>query len=64
MCVCFALILVSSHVQAQRADIRCIILPEENRRDVEDLDDFIKKEVQFHFVKHYSEVYEIIFDTA
>ena len=38
-----------------------MIVPEENRRDVDDLADFIKKDMEFHFVKHYSEVYDIIF---
>lgn len=50
-------------VQAKRADVTCVILPEENRRDVDDLPDFIKKGVEFHFVRHYSEVYDIIFDS-
>ena len=50
-------------MQAKRADVTCIILPEENRRDVEDLADFIIKGVEFHFVRHYSEVYDIIFDS-
>jgi len=48
-------------LQAKRADMNCIILPEDNRRDVDDLDEFIKKGVEFHFVKHYSEVYDVIF---
>ena len=48
-------------MQAKRADVNCIVLPEDNRRDVDDLDEFIKKGVEFHFVKHYSEVHDIIF---
>lgn len=40
----------------------CIVFPEENRRDVEELQDFIKEGVEFHFVRHYEEVYDIIFD--
>ena len=48
--------------QAKRADVTCIIFPEANKRDVEELADFIKEGVEFHFVKHYSEVYDIIFD--
>lgn len=49
-------------MQAKRADVTCIVFPEENRRDVDELPDFIKEGVEFHFVKHYKEVYDIIFD--
>ena len=49
-------------MQAKRADVTCIVFPEENRRDVDELPDFIKEGVEFHFVKHYGEVYDIIFD--
>ena len=48
-------------LQAKRADVTCIILPEENRRDVDDLPDFVKEGVEFHFVRHYRDIYNIIF---
>lgn len=47
--------------KAKRADVTCILVPEANKRDVEELPDFIKKGVEFHFIKHYSEIYDIIF---
>ena len=40
----------------------CVILPEENRRDVDELEDFLISGVELHFVRHFSEVYDIIFD--
>ena len=49
-------------MQAKRAGVTCIVLPEANKRDVEELQDFIKEGVEFHFVKHYREVYDIIFE--
>ena len=47
--------------QAKRADVNCIILPEQNKRDFDDLPDFIKEGVEVHFVKEYPEVFNILF---
>lgn len=46
---------------AKRADVKTIILPDANRRDFEDLPDFIKEGIDAHFVKHYSEVFKVAF---
>ena len=48
-------------LQAKRADVDCIILPEENKRDYDDLPDFVKEGVEVHFVKQYPEVFDILF---
>ena len=47
--------------QAKRADVNCIILPEENKRDFDDLPDFVREGVEVHFVKQYPEVFDILF---
>ncbi|KAL5482071.1 hypothetical protein EMCRGX_G022352 [Ephydatia muelleri] len=46
---------------AKRADVKTIILPDANRRDFEDLLDFIREGIDAHFVKHYSEVFQVAF---
>uniref|UniRef100_A0A2K6VQS2 Lon protease homolog, mitochondrial n=1 Tax=Onchocerca volvulus TaxID=6282 RepID=A0A2K6VQS2_ONCVO len=48
-------------IAAKRAGVNCIILPEENRKDFSDLPDFIRKNVDIHFVSHYDQIYDIIF---
>ena len=48
-------------LQAKRADVDCIILPEENKRDYDDLPDFVKEGVEVYFVKQYPEVFDILF---
>ncbi|VDK44271.1 unnamed protein product [Anisakis simplex] len=48
-------------IAAKRAGVNCIILPEENRKDFADLADFIRQNVEVHFVSHYDEVFDIVF---
>lgn len=48
-------------IAAKRADVSCLILPEVNKRDFEDLPDYIREGLEVHFVSHYSEVFDIIF---
>ena len=38
-----------------------VILPFENQKDYNDLQDFIKDGLQVHFAKTYDDVYKIIF---
>ena len=49
------------YLQAKRAGITCIILPEENRKDYSDLPDFITEGLEVHFVSEYQQVYDIAF---
>ena len=48
-------------LQAKRSGVECVVVPEANQSDFEDLPDFIKQGLEVHFVKHYAEVYSIIF---
>ena len=46
--------------QAKRSDVNCIVLPEGNKRDFDDLPEFIREGLEVHFVTHYHEVFDII----
>nr|KAG5703735.1 hypothetical protein BaRGS_023024 [Batillaria attramentaria] len=48
-------------IAAKRACIGCIILPEENRKDYDELPDFIKRGLAVYFVTHYDEVFNLAF---
>ena len=41
--------------------MNCLILPAENEKDFNDLADYIRDGVEVHFVRHYSEVYDVAF---
>ncbi|KAA0196599.1 Lon protease mitochondrial [Fasciolopsis buskii] len=46
---------------AKRGGVNCIIMPETNRKDFEDLAPFIKENLEVHFVNHYNEVFPVAF---
>jgi ATP-dependent Lon protease len=46
---------------AKRAGVREIILPAENRRNVEQIPKHIVKGLTFHYAEHYSEVFRLAF---
>jgi ATP-dependent Lon protease len=48
-------------IAARRADVKTLILPEENRSDYEDLDEQIVKGITPHFARTFEEVREICF---
>jgi ATP-dependent Lon protease len=47
--------------QAKRSGIATVILPEDNKKDFEELEDFIKKDIETLFVSHYEDVFDFIF---
>lgn len=51
-------------IAAKRADVNCIILPSENRKDFSDLPDFIKSDLEVHFVETYDQVFNLAFSSA
>jgi ATP-dependent Lon protease len=51
-------------IAARRADVKTLILPEENRTDYEDLDEQIRKGITPHFVRSFDEVRKICFPAA
>ncbi|XP_028176558.1 lon protease homolog, mitochondrial isoform X3 [Ostrinia furnacalis] len=48
-------------IAAKRVGVSCVILPEENRRDFDDLPQFIKDNIDIHFVSHYDDVFRVAF---
>jgi ATP-dependent Lon protease len=46
---------------ATREGIRKLIFPKANEKDVDDLPDYIKEGIIFHFVEEYSDVFKILF---
>lgn len=48
-------------IAANREGVTDIILPFDNIETAEDLSDDIKKNLKFHFVENYKQVYEILF---
>lgn len=48
-------------IAAKRAGVDTIILPNENRKDFDDLQPVVKNGVTIHFAEHYRDVYEIAF---
>jgi ATP-dependent Lon protease len=45
---------------AHRAGLRVIIMPRENKKDLEDIPKNVKKDLEFCFVKHMDEVLEVV----
>lgn len=49
-------------IAAKRAGVSCVILPEENRRDYDDLPAFIRDNVDVHFVSEIDDVLKVAFE--
>ena len=48
-------------IAARRMKIMELLMPEANRKDFDELPDYLRKGVKAHFVKHFKEVVEVIF---
>lgn len=48
-------------IAARRSGLVELIFPKENRRDYDELPDYLKDGIKVHFVEHYDEVFEIAF---
>ncbi|MGI6329356.1 MAG: endopeptidase La [Bacilli bacterium] len=48
-------------IGAKRSGIKKIIIPKENERDLDDIPEEIKKELEFILVNEYKEVYDIVY---
>jgi ATP-dependent Lon protease len=48
-------------IAARRAGLKVLIFPYENKKDYDDLADYLREGVEAHFVKDYPEVYKIAF---
>uniref|UniRef100_A0A1B6G104 Lon protease homolog, mitochondrial n=1 Tax=Cuerna arida TaxID=1464854 RepID=A0A1B6G104_9HEMI len=50
-------------IAAKRVGVTCVILPEENKKDFNDLPKYITDGLEVHFVSHYKDVHKIVFPT-
>ncbi|XP_050426258.1 lon protease homolog, mitochondrial-like isoform X2 [Adelges cooleyi] len=48
-------------IAARRENINCLILPEENKKDYDELPKYITEGLEVHFVSYYKEIYDIVF---
>lgn len=48
-------------IAAKRSGVDCVLLPEENRKDYDELPTFITDGLEVHFIKEYADVYNIVF---
>lgn len=48
-------------IASRRAGVKTLIFPYDNKRDYDELPDYLKKGLDVHFVKYYDEVYAIAF---
>lgn len=48
-------------IAARRQHIHTLVLPDENRRDYDELPDYIKEGMTVHFATHYDDVYKVAF---
>ncbi|CAG9818226.1 unnamed protein product [Phaedon cochleariae] len=51
-------------IAAKRSGVKCIILPDENKKDFDDLPKFITEGLEVHFVSNFEEIYNIVFNTT
>ncbi|XP_050425549.1 lon protease homolog, mitochondrial-like [Adelges cooleyi] len=48
-------------IAAKRENINCLIFPEENKKDFDELPKYITEGLEVHFVSYYKEIYDIVF---
>ena len=48
-------------IAARRAGLKVLIFPNDNRKDYEDLPDYLREGIEVHFVKEYPDVFKIAF---
>eukprot|EP00127_Corallochytrium_limacisporum_P003054 Clim_evm10s145 gene=Clim_evmTU10s145 len=51
-------------IAAKREGVKRIIMPEENRKDYDELLDFIRKDIDVYFAKTYQDVYNVAFSQS
>jgi ATP-dependent Lon protease len=49
-------------IAAKRVGVKKVIVPESNRSDVEDLEDYVKEGIEIYFVNWYEDISKIIFE--
>jgi Lon-like ATP-dependent protease len=49
-------------IAAKRSGVKTLVFPIDNKKDVEELPDYIKKGVEFTYADYYKDVFRIAFD--
>jgi len=49
-------------IAARRAGLKILIFPNDNKKDYEDLPDYLREGIEVHFVKEYPDVFKIAFE--
>ena len=50
-------------IAAKRAGVDTVILPNDNRKDFDDLPEVVKSDVKVHFAENYDDVFKVAFPT-
>ena len=51
-------------IAAHRAGLKTIVLPKENKKDMEDVPDNVKRDIKFVFAEHLDQVLDVAFDRS
>ena len=46
---------------ARRAGVKCLIFPATNKRDFDEIPDYLKENLEVHFVDDYEQVFQVAF---
>lgn len=49
-------------IAAKRENVNCLILPDENKKDFNELPKFITDGIEVHFVSYYKDIFNIVFE--
>jgi len=48
-------------IAARRSGLKILVFPEDNRKDYEELPDYLKEGLEVHFVRTFDDAYRIVF---
>jgi ATP-dependent Lon protease len=48
-------------IAARRSGLKTLIFPDDNRKDYDELPDYLKEGLEVHFVKTFDDVFKIVF---
>lgn len=51
-------------IAAKRSGVTTLIFPTNNKKDFEELPDYIKKDLEVHYVSHYDDVFKVAFQQS
>ena len=49
-------------IAAKRSGVKTLILPLGNKRDFDELEDYLRKDLDVHFADYYNDVYKVAFE--